>query len=505
MSSFMPRLNAAVTAWAPQPWDTREAGIAILRNIKASIQVADARSNPIQAKPLVAPSAWGAGTFFAGEVVANGAGAFMALVDNVTSSTIPSGSSPYAVADGSQSWVPYGSAAADPDSDIVSVTHGGPNASASRLVPCVSVATGLPDTNKFNFLGGAPSIRPGWGGNGAVVMASTKTTSTPGNTFINNYDTNIQGLSFCTDSDIVCIGQTAVAPNNFYKFKAFVNNKPVTKGVIRPNSAPNTSGVNYVFSGRKERQIDQFNATSWPFENVWVRPGSSVWAPVNPNRWTLMVNGCSLDDQGYYPVPDNAWPTQVARRLGCDSVVNISKYGTGILNPGGTYVYDVRLQDAITRGIIPDVYVFGDFYNDVGYGGFTQAAFQNAIVSHITQARAGFGPNVPIIVTGIMAGNTGPNSPLTTAEAYAQNAVSAYLTANPGDSLVKFVPVSTDTVGSWLNGNGSIVGASGTFGNADYYVYQAPHLWALGNDYMSQKYAAALRSTLLTLAASAGV
>jgi len=465
----------------------------ILNKIRNSINSVSPDIQNIRQKVLIAPDAWSAKTYFLGEVITNAGNAYMAMNENSASSSAPTGTGPYLIADGSQSWLYLGSVTVDPGSELVSIAMGTKNASATKQINCVS--NSAPNLTKFNFIGGPAQVRSNW--NTSVVIPSTKVVST-GNTFNGNYDANISAMEFMTDSDLVCIGTTTNSPNNWYKFKVYVDGQPATKGVLRPSSASGSYGINIVFKDRKVRKIAVYNNQAWPMEYVWIRPGSNVWAPTNPNRWMLMTNGCSLDDNNFYNIPDNAWPAQTAMALGCDNVINIAKQGTGFLNPGTTYVYSDRLTDVVSRNLIPDVYVVGNPVNDISHGSYSQSVFESAVVSHITQARSSFGVNTLIIIIGTMGGSTGPDTATTNSETYLQNAVNTYIAANPKDKMIAFIPISNDSTGPWLEGQGTINGASGTFGNANYYVNLAPHLCPIGNDYISQKIAQSIKNVVFS-------
>lgn len=470
------------------PLNSYAEAVKLLTKIKTTISdVKD--NNSVVCPPLLAPEAWAATTAtYNGDIRQLAGNNYQALLDNsATGATGPSGTSPVQQSDGSQNWV-YRGKATDVDPREGAMTYAFQAfATYNATLTKRYAATVASQDKTFFFSGGVPTLKPIGSTNGVELPAYT--VSPIVSTLQNTSKGNLVGcIALHTDADQIAFGSTDFGINNFYKFAATVDNRAVIKGNMRGS----TGGLVLTFENSKERLIRVWHSLGLYFPGVYVKPRHTVWAPKNPNRWKMMMVGCSLDaSSGASVVNGSVW-SQLAIMLGCDDFVDAARTGTGFTDVGPALLtttnYNERIADVIAQQ--PDVYVVGDAYND-GDAGYVSATLQSTIVSHLTQVRAGLGPNKIILLVGVNAGSTNNITPGSGKYILEQDTLAAYNTymaANPGDLLTCYIPCITDPAGSMMYGTRTIGDALGsTTDNSNIYTNAGDiHAWQGGLDYQAR-------------------
>ena len=415
--------------------------------------------------PIVAPPAWSAlTTYFGGNVVSSGGVSYMALVDNGTTGvTLPTFSTVGAsVTDGTQKWVQYKSPVVDISLNTMAATPytwGTAEALNSVSIP---VVTGGAVDPRFFVTGGALSVS----GSNIVAQAGKATNGT----FVSS--TTCQ--EFFTDSQSLTIGQ---GNNTYAKTTVKVDGQPLILGQLSGTAL--YQSLNLYFGTRKIRKVKISSGTSANGSSgataVSILPNSRIWATENPNRYRIVWSSNSYYVSCGYP--DFSTPAQIATRLGCDDLVNVSVGGDGFVTVGQGQTYEARMANVVS--LTPDIYVVGDAYNDTA-----GTTLQTTIYNHLVTARAAL-PNVVILLIGSNSANSGTG--IVAQEANTLAAYNAYITAFPSDKLIAYVPQSVTATSQFMFGTGRIDNQVGN-GNSDYYTANGDfHPWQLGVDYLADR------------------
>ncbi|WP_407122754.1 SGNH/GDSL hydrolase family protein [Bradyrhizobium sp. STM 3561] len=183
---------------------------------------------------------------------------------------------------------------------------------------------------------------------------------------------------------------------------------------------------------------------------------------------------------------DSDWASIAAYLLGIDDPWHSALTGTGFLNPGTTWTARSHVSDI--TGASPDLVVIAYGTNDTGLSGI-----QAEVLLYLQTIRASLA-NVPIVVLGPWPKATGPSAAILTVESAVSAAVTQF-----NDPLCAFVPVSADTVGSWVFGTG-FVGATNGSGNSDVYIdTDGIHPSNAGHEFLGRRAAAGIATALMAM------
>lgn len=410
-------------------------------------------------KSLLAAPAWEASKVYGtGSVVQNGGNVYLcqSSFGAAAASGGPSGTGAAQITDGAVKWLymgPAGSALAD-SSDAPVMTFAATHASTTRRYdPNVAA-----DAAAFWCTGAAYGTVTPWGGGSAIGSSSANSSFS---------------IDFCTDAPIISFSSHVnigwASQTDAYAFNALVNGVQLLPvGGVQPGVNLTPGGVLLDFSSKpkKARRIRNYwsNRT---FSGVSIDPKYRVWAPLNPNRYRLALEGDSTT-RGAGPTNSNAGDMRAARlanMLGCDDVWNFSVGSTGFINAGGGSTVLTRAASVIAAA--PDILYVAPINNDVGndatYNSTTRKAAYTAYFNTILSAL----PNCIIICGGGYATGAA-NLTTTSASAWQVEADMASAIAAYNHPNVKFLPSISDPSGRWLYGDGHI-GTTGnsTHGNSD--------------------------------------
>jgi len=341
--------------------------------------------------------------------------------------------------------------------------------------PTLSVAT-VPGalTRRYNtqvaadlaalWVTGSDYVNTGGGGGGVNGIAAV----TYPNTFT---------VDFCTDAPVIAFNK--VQNGGGFQYFPVINGTPLghkcTSGLAAWTAVGNNSNFSYVMDwstqpqqARRVRLNISGSGSSGVFTGVWVDPRYSVWAPTNPNRYRLYLEGDSIT-QGAEPGNGQLNRShRLANMLGCDDVWGSATGSTGFINNGGGSTLITRLPRVVAAA--PDILYIPPINNDVGNDGtYNTATRTAAYLAYFAAVRAAL-PRTIILVGGGYA--TGASNLLTTsASAWQVEADMAAAVASFNDPLVKFIPTISDPAGRWLFGDGSVSGTgNSTPGNSNFMI-----------------------------------
>lgn len=217
---------------------------------------------------------------------------------------------------------------------------------------------------------------------------------------------------------------------------------------------------------------------------VYLQAYASIWKYENPNRFSIAVEGTSIDADTFGP--GWSWPEMLASRIGADGVFNFAQGSTGYLsNNNGTRTNMLdRLPALVATGA--DIVILGGPHNDSSFSKAAQQAqytlYLNSLLSQMPKAK--------IITSGclvLQGAAYGVGSNLYNAEANLFEVVDQI--NNP---RITKLPILTAS--PWITGSGS-GDTPANNGNMDkYYTHNADHPNTKANFYFSQRYAQALAS-----------
>ncbi len=453
------------------------------------------RNNALINTPLIPVAAWVASTAYVqGDVVSNGGNQYICQAGGTSAvsggpsgvGTGTNGGGP--ITDGTATWYyqrPVRTTVTA--ADAPTVTYAGIPAALTQRFAAVAQASA------FFFSGGVPTAL----GNGVRFPSVYVTSTGSPNSGIANYGATFPSVTFFTDALKVVVSGLDPLYNNIQWFIE-VDDVPVSDSSLHPAALVNPGAVILDWTGlqRKARKVRVYLAPNQNFNGVHVSPQDRVWAPQNPNRYRLMVQGDSLSAGGNgFPIqPGTDWPSQLARLLGCDDVWNVATGGTGYIsnNSGNKVPYGdaTRLLDVTNNA--PDVFIVAGNHND--QPGNTSAQQQAAIVSYLQAVRAAL-PNCIILAFGPDPEAQSAVASMIAAEASVQAAV-----VSLNDPLTIFVPIIGDVAGSWMTGTGKVtaqVGTGANAGNSDIYTSSdGLHPTQDGINYLARRYYAGVRKAL---------
>jgi hypothetical protein len=230
----------------------------------------------------------------------------------------------------------------------------------------------------------------------------------------------------------------------------------------------NNSNFSYVYdwSAKPNKlrrvRLPLFNTV---FTGVWVDPKYSIWAPSNPNRYRLYVEGDSITQIAATGNGQYRPAHRIANILGCDDVWDSSVGSTGFINNGGGSTLITRASRVIAAA--PDILYVRPINNDVGNDGTYNTTTRTAAYRLYFDTLLAALPNLIIICGGGYATGSA-NLTTTVSSAWQVEADMAAAIANYNHPHVKFLPTISDASERWLLGDGHVgTTANSTHGNSD--------------------------------------
>lgn len=406
-------------------------------------------TNPNLVPAMTVPPSWAGSTVYAlAQVVANGSNYYICLAGGTSAASGgPTGTGDAPITDGGVTWLWY----AVP-----------PVASTSPLAPTITGVSSVGGTLTLGFpMSVSQVIQPQFRAVAAKVASCSSNAYTQcingltgsGNTALANPETKI---SFYTDAPKFVIDDCMNAPS------ILVDGVQALYGRVPSTFSGGHCYTQVDFSssgGRRTRLIDLYWTSGGgvvTLGTVWVDPVSKVWAPNVPASITACWFGDSTIAGGNaQPIGGFDWlPDRTAAMLGWTGGRNFGIGGTGYT---ASWTYLQHISDLTTYGPC-DAVVFWGMIND----GTTAPAVEQAKVLATLQAARAQVPTAPIFVFGAYPAATGPSASMTNMETAASAAVNQF-----GDPNTFFLPVISDSGGSWISGTGKVTAPTGT-GNADF-------------------------------------
>ena len=407
-------------------------------------------------KYLSAPPAWVASTWYsAGHVVTNASKIYLAIVGGGNSSaTAPTAVTSGPITDGAIKWLYMGvlSTSLAESMDKPTVTFAATNATTTRRYDPLLAA----DAGAFYFTGAPMGVGDAWGGpQGKRVLDGNQPQSA--------------AVEWCTNAPIVSLNSEANLTTDFL-YNLTINGSPLygVGGQTCPLAKHGTAGGMILdFSALPIRNRHfRFNFLNYAMTGLRVAPQYPVWAPANPNRYRLGIEGDSTmagADPSYAPA-NQMRMNRLGLMLGCDDVWSTATGATGFINVTGGSTVLQRASKMIAAA--PDILYIGPINNDAGddatYNSVTRRA---AYTSYFTTMLAAL-PNLIIIAGGGYGTGTDATSTATTS-AWQVELDMAQAVTDFNHPHVKFLPTLSDVAGRWIQGNGNVGTASTIIGNAD--------------------------------------
>jgi lysophospholipase L1-like esterase len=212
-----------------------------------------------------------------------------------------------------------------------------------------------------------------------------------------------------------------------------------------------------------------------------------VWKPQRQDAVKVATIADSTGSATGATLPNGGWEAIAGKLLGWSDVREIAIGGSGFVNTGpsnSTFGDATRLADLAEAN--PDVLVVMSSSNDSATATATVTA---AALAALRAYRTAL-PSAPIIVTGAWGG-AGPSAAQTNNENAVKSAFDTWADANSW-----WVPVLTDTTGSWVFGTGTSSATNGS-GNTDYFAFDTAHPNQAGHFYFAARFARAVRDLVL--------
>lgn len=279
---------------------------------------------------------------------------------------------------------------------------------------------------------------------------------------------NSFAVSFVTNAPVIALNKVQHGGGGAMELRIFIDGIPLYAGQASPNgnnyvAASNNSNYALIldFSSKpiKNRTITIFLGNNI-FTGVWIDPKYQIWAPSNPNRYRLWLEGDSIT-QGANPANGTLRSgPRLAMTLGCDDVWDTAVGGTGVMNKGSKDNLLSRLPVIIAGA--PDIYYQRPIHNDAGW--LTDA---NGITYNTTTRKAAYTkvfdtllaalPNLIIICGGGSHDGTAANLTTDNTSQYQVELDMQAAIAEYNHPHVKFLPQILDPSGSrWIDGNGHV-------------------------------------------------
>lgn len=246
------------------------------------------------------------------------------------------------------------------------------------------------------------------------------------------------------------------------------------------------------FASRKVRRIRVHCSSAVRF--IYRTQADKAWAPSTDDVIRMAVTGDSLTATTGASQVCLGWVAHAAATLGFRDPRAIGIGGTGYVTPGAGTAWKCRDHISDVTSITPDLIVFAHGAND----GSVSAQVQAEALLNYQAVRAT--TSAPIVVLGPWPLETGPAANTLAVEAAVSAAVAQF-----NDPYCKFVPVSADPTGAWINGTGR-TGAPTGIGNSDIYNggtdgTDTAHPNDLGHKYLGLRAAEGIRAAILSMIA----
>lgn len=437
-------------------------------------------SNALINPPLLIPAIWVASTAYKlGQVVSKGGAWYIGASTSGTSgATGPSGKGTAVISDGSFSWyflsLPAITAS---DTQAPVVTYAASNPSG-----LTNIYDGKLGRSNYSVLGATYD-----GSHDDARFSQTFIGTGTGNS---NDHTNNNGCYLCFDTDA-----PKIAIQSFYATALRIR---VDDRYILPGATYSIdTGGSYTIldfsttGGKKKRSIVIESWQGFGLYSINVDPLSKIWKPSTPDIHAAFITDSYGSGANPSPVlPNESFIGQVSKSLGWRDNWNFGIGGTGYVasggTPGSTLTFEQHVSDLSQQ--VFDIVVISGGINDAGMAGIDIAALSLFKAVRASQ------PQALVIVTGVWPGQSGPSAIYTAAE---NSIKSAFNTWN--DKYSAFIPVLSDTGGSWFNGTGNTTSVNAT-GNSDAYVSgDGVHLVISGQSYLAQRMTTAITEIIHNL------
>lgn len=397
-------------------------------------------SNPDALPALTCSPGWNTNTpYYGGNIVSNMGSLFICYSTGVSSNAYPGPTNIQSapISDGSNiSWYYYGPA--NPVQNAIGA-------------PTIYITNNTPpqDSNYVYFFfnpshffisGGLTNLAFSWGP--INIQAADSGNGNSGN--------NGASITWYTDDPLPCILGYGAGPYQVIVDDQFAFNGGGHQVSYTPNcyTVVNFNGV------RRPHKITFCQRASAFYTGVAISGYGSVWAPNTADHIRAGIFGDSITAGGNgLPLIDtDYWFRQLCHLLGIDDPWLMANGGTGYIATNGTATNFIGNVSILTNHF-DILFVFGGI-NDPTNG------LQAAVTNFLIAARS-YQPTTPIIVLGCYPAATGPSTISTNKELQIEAGV-----ASMNDANMWFVPVTTDTNGSWITGTGDVVSPTGN-GNSD--------------------------------------
>jgi lysophospholipase L1-like esterase len=439
---------------------------------------------------LVGAQPWAASTAFStGAVVSKGGLAYVARAGGTSGASWTNDRTAGGAGqvDGSVTWDYIGAQTAPQLTSINTGTH---DAALTNIITMTSIGTLPAGQGPIRWRGGKleqQGVANYWGMTGPTVAS--------GATFTATRNQIVGGIEFILEGTKVEIGTFAnartfnvIVDGRNLDFSPSSTSGGATKYFTIDFTNVATTNDMAAATGRSRHHIVVETWGNTGILQVATEPTGTISYPPQSEEWSI---GVIVDSQGAgvisgsFTTSVSAWPQQLVKMLNIPDICNLSIGGTGFVTAGTQWPYGSHaMTDLATCNTYRSLkYII--VQSSTNDNGQTAGAITAAAASLFSAIRATY-PNVPIIVTGVVAG---PATGLTNS----QNIENAVFAGTSGISQIYTIPVSTAST-PWFSGTGKEGAANGT-GNTDYNILNdGTHLSQPGHTYFARRVAAAILS-----------
>jgi hypothetical protein len=344
---------------------------------------------------------------------------------------------------------------------------------------------GVVDDKSF-FLGGSTfafAVGDGGGTNGIGT--------TSGGTYANGAT-----VDFCTDAPIFALNRlqnagaityTGMSPTiNGQRMWPFHSTGFDTATPAYAGNVNYSQVFDFTAKPRKVRRVRQ-QIQIKTFTGVWVPPQYSVWAPKNPNRYRLIIEGDSFTQSGASTNGTLQLGPRIGALLGCDDVWDVSRGNTGLVHAGGGSSGTTRIPSVIAAA--PDIlFYMGTEWDVPGTSALYTVAYMKAAYKSYFETLLASLPDLIILMCGGRQANQQTRLAMYDAIAEFNHPRVKYIDCY-GDTGNSVQTIASQLGKGWYTGDGGAVGIAGTTaGNLNAIVGGAPsdqHPNVRGNEVLS--------------------